>query len=941
MFIQLKTRTEFTFREVFGPVDQVLAATEGPIAITDRNSAWGHVSFYKAAKAAGRKALLGVELMVVDDASTREKQGFNLMTFLAKNEKGLREIYELIALATSKSNFYFIPRIDYGHVADISDNIFILSGAHPVWGSLPKKAFIELSPLSQPKALQIAKERKMEVIATSDNYFPRIADRKVYEVCTGPNRQGRTAAMHLLQEWEWKMLFPDAPKSALSNQIAIAEACNTSLPQGEMPVFKGLPTIEAMCRKAAKSRQVDLKNKVYADRLRREIDMINEKEFNDYFYMVADLIFFAKTRMLVGPARGSSCGSLVCYLLSITDIDPIPYGLLFERFIDINRKDLPDIDIDFPDSRRDLVFEYLANKYGKENVARLGTVMRYKAKSTITDVAKELGIPTWEVNDLKDSIVERSGGDARANFCIMDTFQQLEIGKRTLEKYPQLAVAQFIENHARSSGQHAAGVVVTSSPITNYCAVDQRTGACQIDKKDAESLNLLKIDALGLRTLSVIQDTLDQIGWDAEKLRLYPTDDKKAFALLNQKKFAGIFQFEGYALQSLTGQMVVENFEDIASMTALARPGPLESGGAAEFIKRRTGQNPVIPMHPLIAHTTEVSQHIVIYQEQVMQIAREMGDLTWEDVSSLRKAMSKSLGKEFFDGYWERFKVGAKKQGVKEDEALAVWNQINTMGSWSFNRSHAVAYAMVSYWTLVLKSKFPMEFAAACLRNTKDEDQGVRLLRELRNEGFEYRAFDPELSEKNWTVKNGILIGGLLNVKGIGDKSADDILDRRRRGVELPTGIRNKLANASTPYDKVFECEERWGHITRDPAKFNITSRISAISEITEEDEGEFLVIGKIKEKDIRDLNDANGVKKRGGKELRGQSMTLNLTVEDDTGVIRIRIDRHRYIKLGLKLIEEGKIGDWYMWKGRVSGGFRSISLDRFRRLSGTEFEQS
>lgn len=943
MFQQIKVRTEYTFREAYGPVEKLLAASEGAIGICDKNSTWGHVAFSKACKEAGRKGLLGVELSVVEDASKREKQGINNMGFLACNEKGLREIYNLVALATDADHYYYVPRIDYSTLFDISENVIMLSGAYPIWGNLParKNLFVELSPISQPKAIEMAKQKKLRTVATSDNYYPQISSRMVYDVVAGQNRQIRTTPMHLLSGAEWRLLHPAAPKDAVPNQQLIADMCNAYLPQAAMPHFTDLPTIEAMCRKAAKARRIDLKQKVYAERLKREIELIKEKEFEDYFYMVADIIRYAKENMLVGPARGSSCGSLVCYLLSITDIDPIPYGLLFERFIDINRKDLPDIDIDFPDDRRDMVFGYVAKKYGADCVARLGTIMRYKAKSTITDVAKELGIPAWEVTDLKNSIVERSGGDARANFCIMDTFESLEIGKKTLEKYPQLRVAAHIENHARSSGQHAAGIVITAHPITNYCSVDSRTGAAQIDKKDAESLNLLKIDALGLRTLSVIQDCIDQVGWSREQLSAYPTDDKKAFEILNQKKFGGIFQFEGYALQALTGQMKVEGFEDIASLTALARPGPLESGGAIEFIKRRRGDNPATPMHPLISPITDYTYGIVIYQEQVMQIAREMGRLSWEDVSSLRKAMSKSLGKEFFDGYYARFWEGAKAQGVKEQDAKAVWDQINTMGSWSFNRSHAVAYAMVSYWTMLLKAKFPLEFAAACLRNARDEEQSRGLLRELKREGYEYKAFDMELSQKNWSVQSGVLVGGLLNVKGIGEKSADDILERRRTGQALTNGQKNKLANGETPFDKVFEAEERWGHIKADPEKYAIKSRIYDIAEITEEDEGEFLIMGKISEKDLRDLNDTNGIKKRNGRTLRGQSMILTMKVEDDTGNIRVRIDRHSYLRMGLPIMDDGKLGDWYLWKGTVQKGFRMISVQRYRKLSGTEMEKA
>jgi DNA polymerase III alpha subunit len=933
--INIKTRTEFTFREVYGPIAKVLAATSGPIGITDRNGTWGHVTFEAACVKAGRKPLLGTELAVVDDSKLRMKQGINWMSFLAKNDLGLREIYELVSYSTARDNFYYIPRIDYDALAGVSDNVVILSGAYPKWERLPKKKtiFAELSPISHPRTLEMAKQYKLPLVATSDNFYPSIPDKRVYEVISGRERQTRTTPMHLLTEAEWRLLWPAAPEEALLNQQKIVDLCNAKLPKATMVHFTDQPPLRALCEKAAKGRGINLKDKVYSDRLKRELDLIAEKKFEDYFYLVTDIVSYAKQHMLVGPARGSSCGSLVCYLLGITDIDPIPYDLLFERFIDVNRKDLPDIDIDFPDDRRDMVFAYIGEKYGHDCVARLGTILRYKAKSTITDVAKELNIPAWEVADLKEAILERSKGDARSGFCILDTFEQLEIGRKTLEKYPQLKIAGEIEEHAKAKGQHAAGIVVTADTVSRYCSVDQQTGAAQVDKEDAEKLSLLKIDALGLRTLSVLQDCLDQVGWSREQLVRYRTDDEEAFAILNDRKFSGIFQFEGYALQSLCSQMKVENFEDIASLTALARPGPLNSGGATEFLRRRTGEAEAVHLHPLIAHTTAITYGVVVYQEQVMQIAREMGQLSWEDVSSLRKAMSKSLGKEFFDGYWAKFRLGALKQKVKEEDAQRVWENINTMGSWSFNRSHAVAYGMVSYWTMVLKAKYPLEFATAGLRNARDDDQGIQLLRELYKEGFKYKAYDVELSQKTWTVQKGVLIGGLLNVKGIGEKTADDIISRRANGLPLTAGQRNKLANGTTPFDMVFECEDRWGHIKRNPEKYGIKTPISDLGSLTIEDEGEFLIMGKVKKKDLRDLNDLSSLQKRGGRRINGQALYLNLAIEDDTGSMIISIDRHHYLRWGVPLVETAKIGDWFLFKGDLKKGFRRLSCKRWRKL--------
>jgi DNA-directed DNA polymerase III PolC len=881
-------------------------------------------------------------LAVVQDAAMREKQGINWMTFLARNNAGLKEMYELVSRSTEPDHFYYIPRIDSADLAQVSENLIILCGAYPQLVRLPKRKFMyaEVSPVSSMMSLTVAEQNKLPLVAVSDNFYPTPADSLVYEVISGRSRVQRTTPMHLLTDEEWFLqhvtaeLTPKQHKECFSNQLKIVDLCDAELPKATLVHFSNMPSLESMCRKAATKRNINLKDKVYAARLKRELDLIAEKQFEDYFYLVADLIAYAKQHMLVGPARGSSCGSLVCYLLSITEVDPIPYDLLFERFIDVNRKDLPDIDIDFPDDRRDMVFDYITNKYGADCVARLGTVMRAQAKSAIGDVAKELGIPQWEVADLKGAIIERSTGDSRAAFCIMDTFEQLDIGKAVLAKYPQLRIAADFENHARGSGKHAAGIVVTAEPVSTYCSVDKFKGTAQVDKADAESLNLLKIDALGLRTLSVLQDCLDQVGWSREKLIQYPTNDEEAYAVLNSEKFSGIFQFEGYALQSLCKQLTVESFEDIASLTALARPGPLNSGGATEFLRRRVGEHEVVHLHPLIAHTTQVTYGVVIYQEQVMQIAREMGKLSWEDVSSLRKAMSKSLGKEFFDSFWVRFRLGALSQGVKEEDAQRVWDNINTMGSWSFNRSHAVAYGLVSYWCMVMKAKYPLQFAAACVRNAQDDDQVIKLLRELKREGFSYKVYDAELSEKNWTVKDGVLIGGLLNIKGVGEKMASDIVARRAAGQALTTGQRNKLANAMTPFDHVFECEERWGHIKREPRKHGISSPLREVDTITKDDDGELCFIAKLAEKNLRDLNELANIQKRGGKRMAGQALFLNMTLEDDSGPILATIDRHNYLKLGKPLIEEAKIGDWFVWKGVNRKGFRKIYVKRWRKLS-------
>ena len=934
--LHLRARTEYSFRKAYGPINNLVGLAGEAMGIADAGT-WGHVAFNNACKKANVKPIFGVEIGVVEDAKERSKQPINYMAFIAKNNSGLAEIYQLVTKSTSKENFYYIPRISYYDLFEISENVIILTGTNPNVGLIPltkkKHIYFEINPMTSKKSFLWAKDKRFQFVATSDNYYPKVTDKKAYEVLVGMNRTERTKPMHLLNEYELVDCVPWIPDEAMQMTYKIADECNVDLPIAKMISFQPSKTLEEMCIDAAESRGIDLNNKVYKDRLRREIDMIASKNFEDYFYVIADMINYAKQHMLVGPARGSSAGSLVCYLIGITDIDPIKFDLLFERFIDITRADLPDIDIDFQDDRREMVFEYLRQKYGAEKVAHLGTVSRYKAKSTITEVAKELGIPAWEVNDLKGAIIERSGGDARAAMCIMDTFNDLDIGKEVLKKYPQIKIAERMENHARHSGVHAAGIIITEKPVSEYCSVSAQTGAAQIDKYDAESLNLLKIDALGLRTLSVLNDVLEQVNWTKEKIINFPLEDQKAFDVLNKERHAGIFQFEGYALQSLTRQMKISNFEDIASITALARPGPLTSGGTTKYIRRKIGEEPITYLHPMAEDITKVTFGVVVYQEQVMTIARDIGKLSWEDVSQLRKAMSKSLGEEFFDRYWKKFKVGAEEQGIPEDESIKIWKNINTMGSWAFNRSHAIAYGLVSYWCCVLKSRFPLEFAAACLRNVKDEDQGVKLLREVVKEGLGYKPYDKYKSELNWSVQDGELIGGLIGIKGVGPKMAEDIIERRKFAQPLTPRQEKLLDQGETPFDDIFECERRFGHIKKDPSAHNIKTPITDIHNLEADNPGEFVVFGKLVEKNLRDLNEAVNLAKRGGRRAETNNLWLNMKFEDDTGPILAGIDRWKYPKLGKPIVEDGKIGDWYLLKGQIRKGFRKLNIDKWRKL--------
>jgi DNA polymerase III alpha subunit len=952
--IHLHLRTEFSFRRAFGKVDDIIALlAESPaLAITDTGT-WGHVTFSKACKKAGKKAIFGVELMAVADARKRERVPGGQVVVLAKNDEGLRELYELVSLANSKECFYYVPRVDYRDLNGASDNVIILfgPGTQLQRASELRPFYLMMTPASAAWNRTAAAQKHFPCVAACDNHYPQTDDKAAYEILAQRDKVARTTPMHIMTEDELRLAIPEADDDCFLNTERIAAECDAHLPKAENVRVVAEKSMREQCFDGAEARGIKLTlagadqdsggsgiyatglaDPVYNARLESEIAMIHEKEFQDYFYLVGDIVRWAKTKMLVGPARGSSAGSLVCYLLGITDVDPLVHDLMFERFIDVTRVDLPDIDIDFQDTLRDTVVDYLRDVYGADRVGRIGTVARLKAKSCLGDVAKELGIPAWEIKDVQDAVIERSGGDARAQFCVADAFDTLEVGKALVTKYPALRIASKLEGHAQHHGKHAAGVIVTQLPVTTYCSTDN-SGASQIDKKDAETLNLLKIDALGLRILSVLQDALDQIGKDRDWLVQYPLDDTAAFDILNAERYAGIFQFEGYALQSLCRQMKVQMFDDLQVIGALARPGPLHCGAATQFIARRIGTEAITHMHPLIAPITEGTYGIVIYQEQVMAITRVVGQMDWQDVSELRKAMSRSMGEEFFNTYWTKFQKGANAQGIGTSEARAIWDKVCTFGSWAFNKSHSVSYGLISYWCCVLKAHYPLEYAAACLRNEKDSEQGVRILRDLANEGFKYKAVDPERSGLEWGVVDGVLLGGLTNIKGIGAKKAQDIIIRRQGGRPLLPGQRKLLSEPRTPYDDIFEGDRRFGDYYKNPKAHGVVSGpVTHVCDIGEA--GDYVFIAKIKDKNLRDLNEYGNLVKRGGRVMKTNPLFLNLTVEDDTGSVIVKINRWDYKKWGKPIIEKAKIGDWFMWKGVIKeDGWRMIQLDRWRAL--------
>jgi DNA polymerase III alpha subunit len=931
--IHLRARSEFSFKHAFGKIAKVVEIGtiegQGALAITD-STTFGHLAFGKACAAANVQPIYGAEILVVYDAGERVRQNGCSMAFLARNEEGLAELYGLVTLANSEEHFYYTPRIDYNDVNKLSANLFVLTGhgcdvARLKWRPT---VYLEFNPANPVWNRKIAKDfPRWDKVVCSDNLYTTVEDKPAYEILSGRNRNIRTTIGHLATEAELRAAIPVAGNDDFLNTERVALECKAmSLPKAQMIEVADDHSLLDRCLEGALERKLAFPQAAemaglcpvafhdfkYAARLYDELKLIEAKKFENYFRLVGDMVRYAKERMFVGPARGSAAGSLVSYLLGITDVDPIKHSLLFERFIDINRSDYPDIDVDFADDKRGEVFEYLAQRYGAERVARVGNILRYKPRSAFNEVTRQLAIPTIEVAAVKDAVEERDLGDERLYNCIEDALKETKLGQALVEKYPAITVACQLEGHATTHGTHAGGVVVTQEPVTRYCSIG-REGVAQVDYRDAEKLGMVKIDVLGLTTLGTLGDALSQLGQPRQWLVDYPLDDPKAFEVMNSDRMTGIFQFEGDTQRQLTKGMGIETFNDIAALNALSRPGPLASGTTAEFIQRRKGETPVEYLHPLLEPFTKETLGSVIYQEQVMQICREIGKMSWPDVINLRKAMGKTLGQESFGKYWEMFKVGAVESGMTESEARRLWDRLVTFGSYAFNKSHAVAYAYISYWCAVLKAHHPLQFAAALLKKAGD-DQSVNLLRELVREGYEYVPVDPARSGVNWTVVDGKLLGGLTNIKGLGEKKANDIIQRRIDGRALQPGQIALLANPKTPFDDIFATRRKWSAIYDNPEAHNIKSgKVVEIKDITEI--GEYLFIGKIVEKTIRDLNEPDALAKRQGRRILRNHHWLALSVADDTGEIKLRIGARDYAKLGKKIADGAAVGDWWIFR--------------------------
>jgi DNA polymerase III alpha subunit len=929
---QLRVRTAFNYRDVYGRMPEVferLKDVGAETAVIVDNSAWGHVTFEKAAKVADIQPGFGFEIPIISDSGPFEK--FRPKAWVIGTDT--RALYTLASASLKDRG---LPMHALAAAQGVHRFLGGCVGLNPDPSSVD---YVDLNPssiLAAAQSIAWARKNGKPMVLTSYNDMPDIKHESfayAWEVRDSVGHRIiatvddlRRSIGHLLTNAEFD--------EALRNTHAIADGLKgMELRKAPIIRFDGDLTALAIAGKESRLARGHIKEwtQAYEDRMRMELEQIKNKDFDSYFLMVSDLIRFAKERMLVGPARGSSAGSLVCYLTDITEVDPMPWGLLFQRFIDVSRADLPDIDIDFADTKRHLVFDYLKEKYGIANVAKVGNVNTLKAASVLAQVGKRFGIGIQETSGVRNSMIEYSSGDERYGKGLKDTFARTSPGQDFAARYPRAAECMGdIEIHPSHAGVHAAGILVCNDPITDFCAVNAE-GVAQIGKWDAEYLNLLKIDALGLRTLGIIEDSGVVTN---EELYALSWDDQSVLDILNEDKVSGIFQFEGDAVRSVMRTIKIDHFSKIDNLTALARPGPLGSGMWKQYIACANGDMEPKYETPHLEKYLSETYGVFLYQEQIMAVVKDIGMFDWAKTAMIRKAMSGRKGEEFFNKMGADFTAGALRQGVSEVHAEKIWKDMVTFGAWGFNKSHSLSYAIVTYWTMWMKRYHPLAFAAACLRSAKDDEQVISILRELAKEGVQYTALDVEFSDLNWKAVDGRLIGGIMNAKGYGPAKALAYVQKRAAGTLLPKDV-ERLANAQVNYSDLAEAHTKWGHFYKKPRLAGVTSGDPIIEMKSSPNRQSVLVIAKLNKKVLSDENEAIRIKKRGGKIAKGLTQFIDLMMSDDStdSSWRFRIRPDLFPKFGLPIAESVPVGAWFLIKAWKIEGLDMFIVKNIKRI--------
>jgi len=850
-FVHLHNHSDFSLLDGAIPIKKLVArAVEygmPALALTDHGNLFGAIHFYLAAQAAGIRPILGLEAYTTRGdrrarGGGRGQTEINHLLLLVKDLEGYKNLVKLSSYAYLEG-FYYKPRLDrellLAHSRGLIATSACMSGEvnrllaagnlaeaersarelAAIFG--PGNFYLEIQhhglaeeDVIRERAVDLARRTGLPLVATNDCHYLERGDHKAHEVLLCINTGGDiddnhfhigSEELYLKTAEEMSERFADLPE-ALDATLAIAEACRLELPLGasclpDFPLPEDYPNADrylADLARAGLAARYGEPTPAQRERLDYELDIIGRMGFPGYFLITRDFIHAAKERgIAVGPGRGSAAGSLVCYALGITDIDPLAHGLLFERFLNPERVSLPDIDIDFDYVRRGEVIDYVTAKYGKANVCQIITYGTMKARAVVRDVGRVLKIPFGEVDKVAKLVPDTLGVTLEQ---ALKQNADLAALAATNEPWPTADLIRYaltLEGLTRHASTHAAGVIITPDPLVEHVPLylnNKGEVTTQYDMAMCEAIGLLKMDFLGLRTLTVIEDALRFINEGrppAERLaaRDIPLDDPLSFELLRAADTVGTFQLESAGMRDILRRLQPTEFNDIVATNALFRPGPIGGGMVDDFIDRKRGRTPIAYPHPDLEPILAETYGAIVYQEQVMQIASRMAGFTLGQADVLRRAMGKKKAEAMAEQK-RLFVAGAAERGYAEAKATEIFDLLAYFAGYGFNKSHSAAYAMISMQTAYLKAHHPAEYLAACMSSEMNAtDRIVVFMNECRNHDIEVVPPDVRISHDEFRVHEGRIYFGLGAVKNVGHGAIEEIVRARRETPEALTDL--------------------------------------------------------------------------------------------------------------------------------------------------------